>query len=82
MDWDMQMISRFIGGLNLSERSGYFLQSQPDKDGDGHKAVDAIYTDPSRGNLAIEHTRIEPFVGALAYEQGPFRVIPTTRDPV
>jgi hypothetical protein len=66
-EWDKELIALFVEGLNRRFGSKYALQCHPDKENRKQRAVDAI------GTVAIEHTRLEAFVGATAYEQGALR---------
>jgi len=75
MERDKLLISQFMQGWNREKQTKYSLQSCPDKNERQKPAADAVYSDPYGHTIAIEHTRIEPFEGALGYEAGPFRTI-------
>ncbi len=74
-DWDKRLIDLFVAGLNRKAGTSYQSPRYPDREDRRTKAVDAMYFDPANGSLAIEHTCLEPFIGATAYERGPLKTV-------
>ena len=72
---DKKLIGLLVCCLNAKQGSRYALQSHPDQKDRQTKAVDAVYSDPTLGTLAIEHTRVEPFEDSIAHEKGPFHEV-------
>jgi hypothetical protein len=63
MKWDKQLIEIFVGGLNRRTGSNYVLLCYPDEQNREGEAVDAIYSDPVIGKVAVEHTLLQMFEG-------------------
>jgi hypothetical protein len=63
MKWDKQLIDLFVGGLNRKAGSNYVLLCHPDEENRQEEAVDAIYSDPAIGEVAVEHTLLQMFEG-------------------
>jgi hypothetical protein len=63
MKWDKQLIDIFVGGLNRKTGRNYVLLCHPDEENLPDKAVDAIYSDPAIGKVAVEHTLLQMFEG-------------------
>lgn len=77
MDWDKWLAQEFVDGLNRAIGSKYELLSHPDKETahqpEPRKALEAVYYDPAKGRLAIEHTRVEAFLDMLDHENKTLR---------
>ena len=65
-DRDKHLIHLFVEGLNEKTGSKYALVCHPDRENQQAasrtRAVDAVYSDPVRGKLAIEHTLLQMFI--------------------
>lgn len=66
MNADKQLIALFVEEFNRWANSSYAIVSWPDVDTRDRKAVDALARDALGGELAIEHTLLQPFLGDKA----------------
>ena len=60
---EKQLIERFVAAYNAHRGTAFKIVAWPDEVDRTGQGVDALANDPTNGELAIEHTLLQPFVG-------------------